>query len=158
MFPFDEGEILRWNSENDTVIKNDIDDLVHFKKGSRNFLSAHLFDNKLWIIPRLADKVLLYDFAEEQFSDKNVVNSYFETENRELVGISDEALGENILFLTAATEHVIVFEPEKGKMSLINNELSDEDMLRLMWKSADRVVVSERDINMKNYLNFLKEM
>ncbi len=155
LFPFDKGEIIQWNIREDMIIGHDVDCLIDFRKGSRNFLSAHLINNCLWIIPRLANKILTYDFAANQFSDKNAVNSYFAGIDRKLEGISDEIIGENILFLSSLIEEVILLDTGKDEIRLISNEMSEQDFLNFLRKKMGKVAVSEKDISLSRFLDFM---
>lgn len=155
LFPFDEGEIVQWNIENDSIIKHSISGLADFRKGSRNFLSTHFIDNKLWIIPRAANKILMFDYMKNEFSNKNMVNSYFENSGTELAGISADTVGENIVFLPTMSEKIIIFNTRKDEIRILDNEMPDDDFLHMLWERDGKFTVSEREIQLDSYIKFL---
>ena len=155
LFPFDEGEIIQWNSEDDTIIRHNIEKLVVLKKDSRNFLSAQKINNKLWIIPRFGNKVLSYDLVTRQLSNKNAFNSYYKNTGKELVGIAAEKVGQDILVLTERTDEIISFDSVKDEIKLINNEMPNPDWMEFMRNKVGKVVVSEKDVPLADYLDYI---
>lgn len=155
LFPFDGGEIIRWNIENERIIKYCITGLVDLKKESRNFLSAYFIENKLWIIPRFANKILMYDYMKNEFSNVNMVNSYFANLNRELAGISADAIGENIIFLSTMIEKIIIFNTKNDEMLMLDNKIPDDDFLDMIWEKNGKFMISEREIQLDKYIKFL---
>lgn len=158
LFPFDDEEIIQWDCKNETVVKHNIKGLACLKKGSRNFLSAHLIGRKLWMLPRFADKVLAYDFDAGKFSDENEINSFFANSGKKLVGISAERVEDGILFLTSESESVIVLNTEKDEISLVDNDILENDILNMIWRKEKKLMVSEKDFQLENFLRFLCEL
>ncbi|MCI8461867.1 MAG: hypothetical protein HFG25_02790 [Lachnospiraceae bacterium] len=159
LFPFDRGEIIIWDGKKEIVSRYNIDGFIRFKRNSRNFLAAYMMEGKLWIIPRMANKVLTFDFAEKQFYENNAVNAYFTGIDKEISGISSERLGENILLLTACTDRLILYNTLKDEIELIcNNWIPDDDFMRFLWKRRKMAVVSEKDICLRDFIKFVEAL
>ena len=155
LFPFDEGEILQWNRQKNTIRRHCIEHLMALKKGARNFLSAQQCRDKLWIIPRYGSRILSYDFIENQFSNQNAVNRYFDSINKEVFGIADEKIGQDIIFLAEQIDELIVFCAEKDEVRVVNNDMQGADHLEFLKNEEKKLVVFEHEMLLSDYLDFL---
>ena len=61
------------------------------------------------------------------------------------MGISAERVEDGILFLTSESESVIVLNTEKDEISLVDNDISENDILNMIWRKEKKLMVSERD-------------
>lgn len=155
LLPFDEGEIVQWNTVSNDIKRHNIAQLLTIKKGARNFLSVQKFDNKLWIIPRFGNRILSYNLSTNQFTNKNAVNTYFENVDKEWFGIADEKNGCDILILAALIDEIIRFNIEKDEIELIRNEMPRTDYLEFLNNKGKRMVIFEHDIPLNDYLEFI---